>query len=529
MADEATNYNANPILLHRSRCKLYLYSAAFVLAVVIVALTLLTYLHEQVITQLEKNTQSIVRTLELTFNAQIDAIDVGLIAAAHELDEHNLSSSHEPNAINDYLGLIQSSMPNTEIIRATNEHGDIIYGQDIPAGMFNIADRDYFQQLKSNPFAGLLILNPLFGKIEGKWVWSFARRINHSDGSFKGVVYARLDIPRIEALFRQINLDSSGVLSIRDKDLGLISRYRFDGKNSVPTGDKTYSENFLNELKVNPEEGTYSVPSQQSIDGISRLYSYRISKKYGFFVSSGQSLDLALADWRKQVWGASALVAMMTMAVAYIVNLIQKSWALEALEVEKQAEIDEQIRQIAFLDPLTQLTNRRLLNNRLSQTIAASKRSGAYGALMFLDLDNFKPLNDNYGHDVGDLLLIEVGKRLTQCIREVDTIARFGGDEFVVLLNELGSQEGAAISVANQVAEKFRIALGQPYLLHAAHEGQTPITVEHRCTVSIGVTVFAGDGAKNREDILKQADESMYHAKHAGRNCVRFYPDIAIA
>jgi diguanylate cyclase (GGDEF)-like protein len=110
----------------------------------------------------------------------------------------------------------------------------------------------------------------------------------------------------------------------------------------------------------------------------------------------------------------------------------------------------------------------------------------------------------------------------------VDTVARFGGDEFVVLLKELGSKESAAISIANQVAEKFRIALGQPYLLRVVHEGQKPITVEHRCTVSIGVTVFSGDGGKNREDILKQADEAMYHAKHAGRNCVRFYPDIAI-
>jgi diguanylate cyclase (GGDEF)-like protein/PAS domain S-box-containing protein len=182
---------------------------------------------------------------------------------------------------------------------------------------------------------------------------------------------------------------------------------------------------------------------------------------------------------------------------------------------------EEQIHTLAFYDALTQLPNRRLLNDRLSQTVAMSKRTGLYGALMFIDLDNFKPLNDTYGHGVGDLLLIEVARRLEKCVRETDTVARFGGDEFVVLLSELnGCNEDATVQ-ASLVAEKIRISLSEPYLLTIKHDGQVTGNVEHSCTSSIGVLVFI-DGASQQE-ILKMADIAMYQAKDAGRNTIRFY------
>ena len=186
----------------------------------------------------------------------------------------------------------------------------------------------------------------------------------------------------------------------------------------------------------------------------------------------------------------------------------------------KQAE--EQIRTLAFYDTLTQLPNRRLLNDRLGQTMAASKRSGHYGALMFLDLDNFKPLNDTYGHSVGDLLLIEVAHRLTSCVRETDTVARFGGDEFVVILSELDTDKAESNVQAAIVAEKIRATLAEPYLLTFKQEGDTEIAVEHHCTSSIGVALFINHKARP-EDILKWADMAMYQAKEGGRNLIRFF------
>jgi diguanylate cyclase (GGDEF)-like protein/PAS domain S-box-containing protein len=191
-------------------------------------------------------------------------------------------------------------------------------------------------------------------------------------------------------------------------------------------------------------------------------------------------------------------------------------------DITERKKLEDEVRQLAFYDTLTKLPNRRLLNDRLSQTIAASKRTGNYGALMFLDLDNFKPLNDTHGHEVGDRLLIEAANRLTSCIREMDTVARFGGDEFVVMLGELDEDKAVSTTQAAVVAEKIRATLSEPYQFTVSHDGQADATVEHRCTGSIGVVVFNGSEG-NQDDLMKWADAAMYEAKNAGRNQIRFY------
>ena len=192
------------------------------------------------------------------------------------------------------------------------------------------------------------------------------------------------------------------------------------------------------------------------------------------------------------------------------------------IDITERKQMEEQVRHLAFYDALTNLPNRRLLDDRLAQTMAASKRSGLYGALMFLDLDNFKPLNDAHGHVVGDLLLIEVAKRLKSCIREVDTVARFGGDEFVVMLSELNEDKAMSTRQTETVAEKIRVRLSEPYLLSVRREGQAAAMVEHLCTVSIGISLFINHEA-SQDEILKWADAAMYQAKDAGRNLIRFH------
>jgi diguanylate cyclase (GGDEF)-like protein len=142
---------------------------------------------------------------------------------------------------------------------------------------------------------------------------------------------------------------------------------------------------------------------------------------------------------------------------------------------------------------------------------------------MFLDLDNFKSLNDSEGHFVGDLLLLEVAQRLGQCVREVDSVARFGGDEFVVLLNELHGNRAEATAEASLVAEQIRGVLEQPYVLRVLQEGRAETIVEHRCTTSIGVVVFV-DHDGSQDDVLKWADGAMYEAKEAGGNQMRLRP-----
>jgi diguanylate cyclase (GGDEF)-like protein/PAS domain S-box-containing protein len=192
-------------------------------------------------------------------------------------------------------------------------------------------------------------------------------------------------------------------------------------------------------------------------------------------------------------------------------------------EITERKRLEEQVRQLAFHDPLTHLANRRLMLEHLDQAMSASKRSHHHGALLFLDLDNFKSLNDTHGHSVGDLLLIEVAERLKACVREADTVARFGGDEFVVLLCELDTQPAEASEQAIAVAEKIRIRLSDLYVLQAAPSGPATGTIEHQCTASIGVAIFRGRD-ESQSSVIDRADAAMYQAKKDGRNRIRLAP-----
>lgn len=174
---------------------------------------------------------------------------------------------------------------------------------------------------------------------------------------------------------------------------------------------------------------------------------------------------------------------------------------------------EEEIQHLAYYEPLTQLPNRRLLVDRLTQATAFSARNGSNGALLFLDLDHFKTLNDTLGHAFGDLLLQQVAIRLKCCVREYDTVARIGGDEFVVLLEGLSDHPIEATMQAESIVEKILASLNQVYQLDS---------YEHHSTPSIGVTLFSGHD-QAIDDLLKQADIAMYQAKKNGRNTLRFF------
>ncbi|MDP3190001.1 diguanylate cyclase domain-containing protein [Rhodoferax sp.] len=197
-------------------------------------------------------------------------------------------------------------------------------------------------------------------------------------------------------------------------------------------------------------------------------------------------------------------------------------WVSVQRDTTERKQMEERVHQLAFYDPLTHLPNRRLMNDRLSQALAASKRSGRHGALIFLDLDNFKLVNDTHGHDVGDALLCQVAAQLKKCVRETDTVSRFGGDEFVILLSDLFADQATSLKRASVIAEKIRSALTQAYALTISQNGQAEHLIEHQCSASLGVVMFCGQQA-SVSDLLKWADTAMYQAKNAGRNAIRFY------
>lgn len=186
-------------------------------------------------------------------------------------------------------------------------------------------------------------------------------------------------------------------------------------------------------------------------------------------------------------------------------------------DISERKLTEEQINQLAFYDPLTRLANRRLLMDRLEHAVCSCRRTRQFGALLFLDLDKFKPLNDRYGHDVGDRLLVQVANRLKAQVREQDTVARLGGDEFVILLDELDFEAMEASRQAQQVADKIQKAIGQVFKLDIDDSSGGMLSIEYHLSASIGLTLF-NDEDENGEKILKQADMAMYDAKRDGRN-----------
>lgn len=228
--------------------------------------------------------------------------------------------------------------------------------------------------------------------------------------------------------------------------------------------------------------------------------------------------------WVGEVWdrrkSGEVYPKYMTITAIYDDNHDVTNYVSVFTDIAQRKQSEEEIHLLAFYDPLTELPNRRLLVDRLQQATMKSVRSGLYGALLFLDLDHFKLINDTKGHALGDQLLIEVANRLKSYLRPCDTVARQSGDEFVVVLEELSQAPGEAAASAELVAEKISHALSQPYVLgdYVCHT-----------TPSIGITLFRGY-EESIDVLFRNADVAMYQAKAAGRNAIRFFdPQMQIA
>ncbi len=229
----------------------------------------------------------------------------------------------------------------------------------------------------------------------------------------------------------------------------------------------------------------------------------------------GQLLDVG--SWSGEIWdrrkNGQIYPKLLTITAVKNDQGAVSEYAAIFRDITERKMAEEAIHNLAFYDELTKLANRRLLLDRLEHALSASARSRQYGAILFLDMDKFKLLNDTLGHNYGDILLVEVANRLKFSVREADSVARIGGDEFVVLLEELSESAAEASQKAAMIAEKIREALAVPYHI---------LNHVHHSSPSIGVRLFCGDD-EHVEDLLKHADAAMYEAKNAGRNQVRFF------
>jgi diguanylate cyclase (GGDEF)-like protein/PAS domain S-box-containing protein len=241
--------------------------------------------------------------------------------------------------------------------------------------------------------------------------------------------------------------------------------------------------------------------------------------KTDFYVSMWESIK-STGTWQGEVWDrrkdGSEYLKWLTISAVKDSHGRVTHYIGTHHDITDRKQAEARINELAFYDPLTNLPNRTLLQDRLKQAIAVSGRSSTYGALLLIDLDNFKTLNDTLGHEVGDLLLKHVAERIVKCIREGDTVARLGGDEFVVILANLGKHSGEAATATEAVAEKILATLKQAYLFGNSL---------HHSSASIGATLFNGP-LISFDGLMKQADLAMYKAKDTGRNKVHFFDPV---
>jgi diguanylate cyclase (GGDEF)-like protein/PAS domain S-box-containing protein len=269
-------------------------------------------------------------------------------------------------------------------------------------------------------------------------------------------------------------------------------------------------------LRVNPS--FTEMTGYGAADAIGKKLDFLYSGRHepSYYESIRHSLEQT-GSWRGELWSrrksAEVFPSQCTITAVFDDDGVVTNYVHTLTDITQRKATEEEINKLAFYDPLTGLPNRRLLIDRLRQAMALGSRNGQVGALLFMDLDNFKTLNDTLGHDMGDLLLQQVAKRLCDNVRAGDTVSRLGGDEFVVMLEELGENQNEAVALAEAIGEKVLGSFFLPFRLAG---------LDYQITPSIGVTHFLGH-QDTMDELLKQADLAMYQAKAAGRNTLRFF------
>jgi diguanylate cyclase (GGDEF)-like protein len=377
----------------------------------------------------------------------------------------------------------------------------------------DIADTDYFRAQRT---AGVFAAGtPQHDSTGYGWTLSFSRRLERPDGTFAGVVVASVDASYFVSGYEPADMGRHGFLGLLGSDgmframrsgVTVDSGVKADYSKIIPSSGDLVDTTPVT-LSVNPWDGV------QRYTGARALYGFPLAVVVG--LSADEQLQPAHTQARRY-WQRSAIASVALLTIMTLLGRL--SWQLQQSrqrEAQEQVEHAKRVEYIAHHDHLTGLPNRSFFGQLLDQTLAVAKRYRRELAVLFLDLDRFKLINDTLGHDAGDDLLKQVAVRLTGAVRESDLVARLGGDEFVVLLPEQ-CDEASLVAVSRRVLE----AVGKPYVLAGN---------EFRVTVSIGISRYPYD-AEDEQSLLKNADIAMYRAKEKGRNNFQIYsPDTDAA
>ncbi|UCV11056.1 EAL domain-containing protein [Dechloromonas denitrificans] len=367
----------------------------------------------------------------------------------------------------------------------------------IPSPPPNYSDREYFTDARDGIGENRVrVGRPIFGKKTKRWAIAFTLRRENRRGEFRGTIYAGLDVEKLTDYYRSAIPFEGGAAALYRLDARLLARYPL-----VPDAfAKDYSDiDLFRQHQPRAANGFYRAIS--SIDGVPRSVAYRTLPTHGLVINVSANEEIISATWRRSLWlpGTIGVTGLLIILGLLLAILRQR---------RNQSALHERIAWQASHDASTGLPNRFLFEDRLHKAMQAAERKKQSLALLFIDLDNFKRINDSLGHATGDEVLRTAAIWLRACVRESDTVSRFGGDEFAILLPEVASVEDAG-GIAGKILQQF-------------NEPMRFAERDIRVTSSIGISLFPQDGSDPTQ-LMASADAAMYRAKENGRNLACMY------
>lgn len=430
-------------------------------------------------------------------NTALDSL-VDAVSAANVKTEAEYRAFAEKKA--QFLNLEEKTNSNAIIDVATYVGADgrvLNFSRSYPPPKIDLSVRDYYQYLSTHTSTQTFFSNPVRNKGNGKWVFYLAKRISNAKEEFLGIALIGVSAEVFSKFYEQIgsNLGDGSSLVLFKKDQTLLTRWPFVEDRIGKLNNSEIFDKVLDNPKLQGQVILTDAPSAlRNNERVQRMIAFRNVPGYPLVVGAIATEELYLTGWRKSLYGIIYTTVFSLILVFVGVKLLLRTL---------RANFKNQ--HLANHDALTGLPNRLLFADRLQQTLAQAERNKTKFALIFLDLDNLKNINDNYSHAAGDIALCEAAKRMLNHVRSSDTVARIGGDEFVILLPNIDTESNALA-----IAEKVRTAL----LEHFMANDKELVT-----GASIGVALYPDHG--DNESILSaNADKAMYRAKSGGRNRV---------
>ena len=446
----------------------------------------------------EQTSKNLVQVLERDIARNVELYDFSIQAAVDNLATPGLAEV-SPQLRQLVLFDRAATARDMGVMLVIDEHGDILADIDaVPPREGNYADRKYFQVHKARAGLGLYVGRPIVSRLTGERMLPFSRRINKRDGSFGGVVLGSVKLSYFTRLFRQIDLGQDSAINLYLNDGTRIMRHPFDEADiGANIGSSATFQGFLSQ-----HSGSFVQTSVR--DGIERHYTFTRIGSLPLILNVALSATDVEADWRVKAIVIGAIVAALC-GMTIVLSL------LFGRELRRREAIQAELERLSITDPLTGLPNRRAYEDAGSRAWKHARRLGQPLALLIVDADHFKRINDRYGHQIGDEVLKGLARGLSASVRRPhDLVCRVGGEEFVVLLPD--TDHGGAL----RIAEKVHAAIST-LSVGSAGIGAGAITV------SIGLAALTPSGAADAElaSLYQLADGALYEAKAGGRNQTR--------